>query len=131
MIERVLAGATSVAEFEGRFHDYYFGQVPEEALSGAEQEFVESVCEKLDVTVVICANRLYRILMIELARTGAGAPGPAAQSMLSLGDPAIDWVKLAEAQGVPAVRCETADSFDREFARSVAQPGPKLIEAVI
>ena len=50
MIERVLAGATSVADFEGRFHDYYFGQVPEEALSGAEQEFVESVCEKLDVT---------------------------------------------------------------------------------
>jgi acetolactate synthase-1/2/3 large subunit len=88
--------------------------------------------EKLDITVVICANRLYRILMIELARTGAGAPGgPAAQSLLSLDDPAIDWVKLAEAQGVPAVRCETADSFDREFARRVARPGPKLIEAVL
>jgi len=87
--------------------------------------------EKLDVTVVICANRQYRILMLELARTGAGAPGPAAQSMLSLGNPIIDWVKLAEAQGVPAVRCERSEDFDRELARLVAQPGPALIEAVL
>ncbi len=87
--------------------------------------------EQLDITVVICANRQYRILMLELARTGAGAPGPAAKSMLSLGEPVIDWVKLAEAQGVPAVRCERADEFDRQFARLVAQAGPRLIEAVL
>ncbi len=87
--------------------------------------------EHLDITVVIFANRAYRILMVELARTGAGAPGPAAQSMLSLGDPVLDWVKLAEAQGVPAVRCERAEEFDRQLARLVAQPGPKLIEAVL
>jgi acetolactate synthase-1/2/3 large subunit len=87
--------------------------------------------EKLDVAVVIFANRMYRILMLELARTGAGAPGPAAASMLSLGDPVIDWVKLAQAQGVAAVRCERAEEFDRELARLVAQPGPTLIEAVV
>jgi len=74
---------------------------------------------------------MYRILIVELERTGAGAPGPAARSMLSLGDPVIDWVKLAEAQGVPAVRCERAEEFDRQLARLVAQPGPKLIEAVL
>jgi acetolactate synthase-1/2/3 large subunit len=87
--------------------------------------------EKLDITVVICANRVYRILMVELARTGAGTPGPAAQSMLSLGNPVLDWVKFAEAQGVPAVRCERAEDFDRELARVFRQPGPKLIEAVL
>jgi acetolactate synthase-1/2/3 large subunit len=87
--------------------------------------------ERLDITVVICANRQYRILMLELARTGAGAPGPAARSMLSLSDPIIDWVKLAEAQGVAAVRCERAEDFDRTLARLVAQPGPSLIEAVL
>ncbi len=87
--------------------------------------------EKLDVTVIIFANRIYRILMIELMRTGAGNPGPTAQSMLSLADPAIDWVKLAEAQGVQAVRCETAEDFDRQLARLIAMPGPKLIEAVV
>jgi acetolactate synthase-1/2/3 large subunit len=87
--------------------------------------------ERLDITVVICANRVYRILAIELERTGAGAPGPVAQSMLSLGQPAIDWVSMAEGQGVTAVRCERADQFDREFARLITQPGPKLIEAAI
>jgi acetolactate synthase-1/2/3 large subunit len=87
--------------------------------------------EHLDITVVIFANRAYRILMVELARTGAGAPGPAAQSMLSLGDPELDWVKLSEAQGVPAVHCERAEEFDRHLARLVVQPGPTLIEAVV
>jgi acetolactate synthase-1/2/3 large subunit len=87
--------------------------------------------EKLDITVVICANRIYRILIVELARTGAGTPGPAAQSLLSLEDPVTDWVKLAEAHGVPAVRCQRAEDFDREFPRLVARRGPKLIEAVL
>ena len=87
--------------------------------------------ESLDITVVVFANRLYRILMIELARTGAGTPGPAAMSMLSLGNPTLDWVKLAEAHGVEAVRAERAEDFDRELARLVARPGPTLIEAVV
>ena len=87
--------------------------------------------EALDITVVVFANRLYRILMIELARTGAGTAGPAAMSMLSLGNPALDWVKMAEAHGVEAVRTERAEDFDREFARLVARPGPTLIEAVV
>ena len=87
--------------------------------------------EALDVTVVVFANRLYRILMIELARTGAAIPGPAAMSMLSLGNPALDWVKMAEAHGVAAVRAERAEDFEREFARLVARPGPTLIEAVV
>ena len=69
--------------------------------------------------------------MIELARTGAGAAGAAATSMLSLADPALDWVKMAEAHGVEAVRVAQAEEFDREFARLVAQPGPTLIEAVV
>lgn len=87
--------------------------------------------EQLDVTVIVFANRIYRILMIELMRTGAGNPGPAAASMLSLANPTLDWVKLAEAQGVPAVRCETAEDFDKQLARLLALPGPKLIEAVV
>jgi len=87
--------------------------------------------EALDITIVVIANRLYRILMIELARTGAGTAGPAAMSMLSLDNPALDWVKMAEAHGVEAVRTERAEDFDREFARLVARPGPTLIEAVV
>src|SRR5207253_3365281 len=37
--------------------------------------------EALDVTVVVFANNVYRILGIELGRTGAGNPGPAASRL--------------------------------------------------
>jgi acetolactate synthase-1/2/3 large subunit len=87
--------------------------------------------ERLDVVTVVFANRSYRILNIEMARTGAGNPGPTAAAMLSLDNPPVDWVKLAEAQGVPAVRCETAEHFDESFARMIAMGGPGLIEAVV
>jgi acetolactate synthase-1/2/3 large subunit len=87
--------------------------------------------ENLDVTVVIFANNIYRILGIELGRTGAGAAGPAASKLLGLGEPSIDWVSIAKGLGVPASRCATAEAFDAAFGRAMAEPGPKLIEAVV
>ena len=38
---------------------------------------------------------------------------------------------VAKGLGVPAVRCETAEEFDAAFARAMAEPGPKFIEAAI
>jgi acetolactate synthase I/II/III large subunit len=87
--------------------------------------------EGLDVTVVVFANNAYRILGIELGRTGAGNPGPAASRLLSLDEPAIDWVSLARGLGVGASRCETAEAFDAALARAMGEPGPHFIEAVI
>jgi len=87
--------------------------------------------ENLDVTVIVFANNVYRILGIELGRTGAGNPGPAASRLLSLGDPDLDWVSLAKGMGLPAHRCDTAEAFDQAFARAMAEPGPRLIEAVV
>ena len=60
--------------------------------------------EQLDVTVVIFNNRSYAILNIELQRVGAdGGGGPKARSQLDLEGPNLDFVKLAEGMGVPAV----------------------------
>lgn len=87
--------------------------------------------EKLPVVTVVFANRSYRILTIEMARTGAGKPGPAAASMLSLNEPQLDWVKLAEGQGVAGVRCESAEAFDEALAAAITGDGPVLIEAVM
>ena len=87
--------------------------------------------ERLDVTVVILANRRYRILDIEMSRTGAGAVGPRAEEMIDLTRPEPDWVKLAEGFGVRAVRAATADAFAVEFRLAMREPGPKLIEAVL
>jgi acetolactate synthase I/II/III large subunit len=87
--------------------------------------------ESLDVTVVVFANNAYRILGIELDRTGAGNPGPAASRLLRLDDPAIDWVAAARGLGVAGRRCETAETFDTAFAKAMAEPGPHFIEAAI
>jgi acetolactate synthase-1/2/3 large subunit len=87
--------------------------------------------EGLDVTSVVFANNSYRILNIEMSRTGAGDAGPAARKLLDLGDPAIDWVSLAKGLGVRAVRCTTAEAFDAAFACAMSERGPTFIEAVI
>ncbi len=87
--------------------------------------------ERLDVTVVVFANRAYRILNMELARTQSGAAGDRARSLLELTAPAMDWVTIAAGFGMRATRCDTAESFDSAFARSMSQAGPDLIEALI
>ncbi len=51
--------------------------------------------------------------------------------MLSLNRPDLDWVKLANGMGVPATRATTAEEFNTQLARSLAAPGPGLIEVVL
>jgi acetolactate synthase-1/2/3 large subunit len=87
--------------------------------------------ESLDVTTIVCANRAYRILQIELARAGVAEPGRAARGLTDLGTPALDWVQLASGMGVPAVRVADAECLVRELRRAVAEPGPHLVEAVL
>jgi acetolactate synthase-1/2/3 large subunit len=87
--------------------------------------------EGLDVTVVVFANHVYRILGVEFQRTGSGEPGRAANSLLDLGSPRIDWVSLAKGLGVPAERHDTAEGFDKTFARAMGQKGPMLIEVAL
>lgn len=87
--------------------------------------------EGLDVTTVVYANQRYNILDVEYRRIGVNAVGTKAASLFDIGRPAIDHVRLAEAMGVPAVRATTCEEFDRALARSVATPGPFLIEAVV
>src|SRR5258708_38897125 len=87
--------------------------------------------ENLDVTVVVFANRAYRILNMELARTQSGAAGHRARSLLALTDPTMEWVSVASGFGVPATRCDTSESCDSAFARALTGMGPRFIEAVI
>lgn len=87
--------------------------------------------EGLDVTTVLLANRAYAILNLELSRVGAGAGGPVASSLLDLSRPDLDFVALATGMGVPASRATTADELVAQLARSLTEPGPRLIEAVL
>ena len=87
--------------------------------------------EKLDVVTIVCANRTYNILNIELMRVGALNPGPKTLEMLDLRNPTLDFVKLAQGMGVEASRAETTTEFAAQFADAMATRGPRLIEAVL
>jgi acetolactate synthase-1/2/3 large subunit len=87
--------------------------------------------ESLDVVVVLCANRAYRILQLEVARAGIAEPGPNARALTELAPPALDWCALARGMGVPAARAVDAETFAKELARALADPGPALIEALL
>jgi acetolactate synthase-1/2/3 large subunit len=87
--------------------------------------------ENLDVTVVIFANRAYKILLGELTNVGAATAGRNATAMLTLDNPALDWVSLAKGFGVAAGRATTLDDLAVQFKRGLATPGPYLVELVM
>jgi len=89
--------------------------------------------EGLDIAVVIFNNRKYSILELEFARTGArgGTPGPKAASTLDIGTPDQDFLALAHGMGVPATRATTAEEFTEQLQRAIAEPGPRLVEAIV
>lgn len=87
--------------------------------------------ENADVTVVVCANRRYRILQAELARGGVIEPGPKAQALTDLTRPVVDWPALGKGFGVPGCSVRTGAEFADALLRSFAERGPSLIEAVL
>ena len=87
--------------------------------------------EKLDVVIVIYANRSYAILNIELGRVGAIGSGPVAMSMLDLHNPEMNWTKIAEGLGVEASRATTCEEFAAQYSSALKHRGPRLIEAMI
>jgi acetolactate synthase-1/2/3 large subunit len=87
--------------------------------------------EKLNVVAVVLNNRSYAILNVELQRVGAASAGPKAKGQLDLGDPALDFVQMAQGMGVPAVRATTTRDLVAALERAFRTPGPHLIEAVV
>jgi acetolactate synthase-1/2/3 large subunit len=86
--------------------------------------------EKLDVTTVLLSNRKYAILLGELANVGAN-PGRTALDMLDIGNPDIDWPRLAGSMGVEAARTDTTEGFADLLAHSFKRSGPFLIELLV
>ncbi len=93
--------------------------------------------EQLDVCTVLFNNRAYRILQGEMKGTGAldtmadGKTGPKANAMMSLDNPPLNFVSLAQGMGVPAVRADDMQSFNAAFARAMHTAGPQLIEVMV
>ncbi len=87
--------------------------------------------EQADVLTIVFANHAYRILNIELGRTGAGEPGPAAEALLQIDNPRMDWLKIAEGFGLEASRAHDAASLDAQIQSAMAKKGPRLIEVAL
>lgn len=90
--------------------------------------------ESLDVTVLLCSNRAYRILQIELARAGIAEPGPKARALTSLDSPPLDWCALARGFGLPAAhvrRAATLAELDDALGHAFATPGPHFVELAL
>lgn len=82
--------------------------------------------EHLNVITLVCSNRSYDILKLEMARAGIATPGPSARRMTDLSG--LDWVKLGEAQGVPSVSVETCEAMASALETAFKGQGPRLIE---
>jgi acetolactate synthase-1/2/3 large subunit len=87
--------------------------------------------EALNITTLIFSNRRYNALYSQLVRDGVTAPGPVTRSVMDLERPPIEWVKLSQALGVPAVSVNTVEELARELRIALAEPGPRLIEMLL
>jgi len=83
--------------------------------------------ERLPVTTILLNNRKYSILIGEYKAVGA-SPGPTAMNMLDLGNPNLDWVKLANGMGVEAAQATTLEACADLMRQSFQRDGPFLIE---
>ncbi len=82
--------------------------------------------ENLNVTTLICNNRSYDILKLEMARAGNSEPGPNAARLTDLSG--IDWVKMGEAMGVSSVAVSSVEGMADTLKAALAENGPHLIE---
>jgi len=87
--------------------------------------------EQLDVVTIVFNNSSYAVLNMELSRVGATAGGEKAKAMLDLHGPDLDFVALAQGQGVPATRATTAEDLVAQLQQALAEPGPRVIEAIV
>ena len=82
---------------------------------------------KFKRTNIIFANHSYEILKIELSRVGAVKTGQRADSMFSLDNPKLDWIKLSQSMGVPCYEPKTVEDFIKNFSSCVHEDGPSTI----
>jgi acetolactate synthase-1/2/3 large subunit len=87
--------------------------------------------ENLDVLTVVLANRAYAILLAELRNLGVNEVGHNATRMMSLTDPAPDWVQLSQGMGVDAASVRSCEAFSDVLRSALKRRGPFLIECLI
>ncbi len=87
----------------------------------------------VDVKFVICNNRSYKLLQLNIEQYWRENQVPAHDYPLSfdLSYPDIQFAQLAQAMGVPAVRVEKPAEVGPAIAQAMAHKGPFLIDVVV
>lgn len=89
---------------------------------------------KIGAKFVICNNQSYMLLKLNILQywqEQVGLPVHTFPHSFDLGDPVIDFAKLAESMGVPAVRVNHPDQVEAAVKQMVETDGPFLIDLVI
>ena len=84
--------------------------------------------ERLNVTTILISNRKYAILENEMRNSGVGDP---TGNTLSLTDPELNWMQIAQGMGVQAERVHSLDRLNLLLEASYSSPGPFLIELMV
>ncbi len=87
--------------------------------------------QELQVVFVILNNRSYRILKQRLYALKGTAAQEDRYIGMDLEQPAIDYVGLAAALGVPGERIEKSHEVGPALARALGRSGPSLIEVLL
>lgn len=87
--------------------------------------------ENLDITVVIFANRTYKILQGELTNVGVQNPGPRAVDMLTIARPELNFVDMARGMGVEGRRVDDLEGFAKALKAGLDSEGPYLVELMM
>ncbi|MGH3604078.1 MAG: thiamine pyrophosphate-binding protein, partial [Pseudonocardiaceae bacterium] len=88
---------------------------------------------RIGAKIVVCNNRSYRILKINIAQywRERGLPEHDFPASFDLGDPELRFDRIAESLGVPAVRVETGNQVRPAIITALETEGPFLIDLVI
>jgi acetolactate synthase I/II/III large subunit len=84
--------------------------------------------EKLNVTIVVFANRDYAVLKREFSYLGEGSPGLRALDLFEIGRPDLNWVELAKGMGVSGRRVGSLEEFAGVLNEGLSGRSPSLIE---
>jgi len=84
-----------------------------------------------NICLVIMNNGGSQALRMELARVRPGDETDKALDMLLIRDPEIDYVKIAEGNGLSATRATTAEEFHQQFVAAMKKKGPHVIDAQV
>jgi benzoylformate decarboxylase len=86
---------------------------------------------KLPVTWVICSNRQYRVLKVNMMRHLGEASAGRKFVEMDLFDPPLDFVGMATAMGARARQVQHPDELGDALREAIAHPGPALVDVVV